>query len=79
MKTIPEPNAKLLSADDIYSDVNSLTSILEKRKNERKAYKILQRPNVQDMLNKLIIDGACENEEEAIERALKTLITAVTR
>lgn len=31
------------------------------------------------MPDKLIAGGACANEEEAIERALKTLVTAVTR
>ena len=79
MKRVPEPNAELLSVDDIHLDVKILTSLLEKRRVERRSYEILQRPNVQDMLIKLIKDGECADEEEAIERALKTLITAVSK
>jgi len=78
-KTIPEPNAELLSAQDVRRDVASLTEALERRHAERQAYEILARPDVREMLNKLISSGACANEEEAIERALRTLLTAVTR
>jgi hypothetical protein len=31
------------------------------------------------MLDKLIASGVCTNEEEAIERALKTFVTAAVR
>ena len=77
MKTVPEPDAELLSDEDLYKEVKLLSSLLEKRKVERHAYEILQRPNVRSMLTKLIEDGLCANEEEAIERALKTLVTAL--
>ncbi|MBM4044474.1 MAG: hypothetical protein FJ279_05115 [Planctomycetes bacterium] len=77
MKTIPEPQAELLSAQDMHGDVASLTAALERRRAERRAYGILARPDVRAMLDKLIASGACANEEEAIERALKTLVTAI--
>lgn len=81
MKTVPEPNAELLSAEDVHGDVASLTAALERQRAERRGYNILERPDVRAMLDKLIASGVCanENEEEAIERALRTLVTAVTR
>ncbi len=79
MKTVPEPNAELLSAEDVHKDVASLTAALERRRAERRAFEILERPAVREMLNRLIESGACANEEEAIERALRTLTTAVGR
>lgn len=79
MKTVPEPNAELLEAPDVHGDVASLTAALERRRAERRVYSILERPDVREMLEKLIASGMCANEEEAIERALKTLVTAVTR
>jgi len=39
----------------------------------------LEKPSVRKALDKLISSGVCANEEEAIERALKTLITDVVR
>ena len=78
-RTIPEPNAELLSAEDVPQDVASLTAALERRRAERHAYAVLARREVREILNKLIMSGACTNEEEAIERALRTLLTAVTR
>lgn len=79
MKTVPEPNAELLSAEDVHEDVASLGALLERRRAERKAYEILNLPNVQKMLRQLIAIDMFANEEEALERALRTLLTAVTR
>ena len=79
VKTVPEPNAELLSAEDVQRDVASLTAALERRRAERRAYNLLARREVREMLNKLITSGACTSEEEAVERALRTLVTAVTR
>jgi hypothetical protein len=76
-KSIPEPDAELLSAEDVQSDVLNLTEALEKRKRERLSYDILAKPPVKEMLDKLVASGVCGSEEEAIERALKTLMTAV--
>lgn len=78
MKTVPEPNAELLSAEDIHEDVESLGALLERRRTEQQAYDILNRPNIREMLKQLVARGICRSEEEAIERALKTLLTAVT-
>jgi hypothetical protein len=78
-RTVPEPNAELLSAEDVHQDVASLTAALERRRAERRAYDLLARHDVREMLNKLITSGTCTSEEEAIERALRTLVTAVTR
>jgi len=79
MKTVLEPNAELLSADDVYRDVAELTAALERRRAERPAYDILERPDVRQMLDQLIASGVCANEAEAIERALRTLVTAITQ
>ncbi|MBC6481432.1 MAG: hypothetical protein EBE86_013345 [Hormoscilla sp. GUM202] len=77
-KTVPEPNAELLSAEEVHDDVMSLQSALEQRKAERQAYNILERPQIKKMLSQVIASGVCANEAEAIERALKTLVTAVS-
>ena len=77
MRTIPEPNAELLSAEDVRGDVAALSAALEQRRAERRAYGILERPHIRAMLSALIASGACATEEEAIESALKTFVTAV--
>lgn len=79
MKTVPEPNAELLSAEDVQGDVESLTAAMERRRAERRVYGIWERPDVREMLAKLVASGVCANEEEAVEKALRTLVTAVTR
>jgi hypothetical protein len=79
MGTVPEPRAEALSAEEVHGDVAALTVALEGRRSERRAYNILERPHIRAMLDKLITSGACTNEEEAVERALKTFLTAVVR
>jgi hypothetical protein len=79
MGTVPEPGAAALSAEDVHGDVAALTVALERRRSEQRANNILERPHIREMLDKLIASGACSNEEEAIERALKTFVTAVVR
>ena len=79
IKAVPESNAELLSAEDIHRDVLSLTAALERRQAERRAYAVLNRPAVREMLNKAIASGLCATEEEALERALKTLVTTAER
>ncbi|MDY6803148.1 MAG: hypothetical protein SXA11_04995 [Cyanobacteriota bacterium] len=76
-KQVPEPNAELLSSSDVHEDVMRLTEALERRRAERKAYQILSRPDIQNLLDRAISSGVCTTEEEAIERALRTLIVAV--
>ena len=77
MKTVPEPKAEGLAAVDVHRDVAALTAALERRRADRGASSILERPHIRAMLDTLIASGACANEEEAIERALKTLVTVV--
>ena len=77
MKTVPESNAELLSVEDIHRDIAVLTTILEQRKAEQRAYYILKRPSIREALDKIIASGACKNEEEAIEKALKTFLIAL--
>jgi hypothetical protein len=79
MKTVPEPNAELLTAEDVDTDVAFLNTILARRSAESKAYDILQHPNVRKMLDKLISEGVCANDEEAIEKALETLVTTMSQ
>lgn len=74
MKTVPEPNAKLLDAKDVHQDVVSLTEALEQRRAERLSYELLYRPKIRDMLNQSVKSGICANESEAIEKGLKTLL-----
>ncbi|WP_199246853.1 hypothetical protein [[Phormidium] sp. ETS-05] len=76
-KQVPEPHAELLSPSDVHEDVRALTTALNQRRDERKAYEILSRPDIRAMINQAIASGVCDNDESAIERALKTLITAV--
>ena len=78
-KTVPETDAELLSAEDVHQDVTSLTSALERRRSERRAYAVLERPQVREMLNRLIGGGLYSSEEEAIENALRTLLTTAAR
>lgn len=73
-KQVPEPNAELLSADDVHQDVMTLTTALEQRHAERKAYHILSRPDIRNLLDRILARGICSTEEEAIERALSILI-----
>ncbi|AFY83566.1 hypothetical protein [Oscillatoria acuminata] len=72
---VPEPNAELLSVDDIHQDVMTLTTVLEQSHAERKAYQILSQPDIRNLLDRILSKGICSTEEEAIERALTLLIT----
>ncbi len=74
MKTVPEPDAELLTDEDVLDDVQSLSESLQRRQAERRAYAILNRPAVRSMLNSLIANGTCPNDEVAIEQALRMLV-----
>lgn len=76
-KKIPEPCAELLTAEEVHQDILSLSEAIEQRNSEKKAYLLLKRNDIRAMLDQLIQSGVCQDEEEAIERALKTLVTAV--
>lgn len=77
VKTVPEPDAELLSIEDIKEDVKTLDLLLKEQENKKEVKYTFERSSIREMLNKLISKGICRNEEEAIERALKTFITAV--
>ena len=69
----------MLSPEDVHRDVAALTAALERRSAERRVYTILERPTVREMLDKLIETGQYASEEEAIEKALRTLVATAAR
>ena len=73
-----EPQAALLSAEDVDRDVASLSEALMEERARRIARNILLRPEVRQILQALLTSGACEDEEEAITRGLKTLSVALS-
>ena len=72
-----EPKAELLSAEDVDKDVASLSEALMEERARRIAQNVLLRPDMRQILGDLLESGACENEEEAIARGLKTLSVAL--
>ena len=69
--------AALLSAEDVDKDVASLSEALMEERARRVAQNVLLRPDMRQILRDLLKSGACENEEEAIARGLKTLSVAL--
>jgi len=72
-----EPQAALLSVEDVDRDVDSLSEALMEERARRIAQNVLLRPDMRQILGDLLESGACENEEEAIARGLKTLSVAL--
>jgi len=79
VKTIAphEPQAVLLSAEDVDRDVMSLSEALLEERARRIARNVLLRPEVRLILQDLMESGVCGSEEEAIARGLKTLSVAL--
>ena len=73
-----EPQAALLSPEDVDRDVASLSEALMEERARRIAREVLLHPEVRQILRSLLESGACENEEEAIARGLKTLLVALS-
>ena len=73
-----EPQAALLSADDVDRDVASLSEALIEERARQIARNVLLRSEIRQILEDLLESGACENEEEAIARGLKTLSAALS-
>lgn len=73
-----EPQAALLSAEDVDKDVASLSEALIEERAKRIARNLLLRPEVRQILKALLESGVFENEEEAIARGLKTLSVALS-
>jgi hypothetical protein len=80
MKSIAphEPQAVLLSAEDVDRDVASLSEALIEERARRIARNVLLRSEIREILEDLLESGACENEEEAIVRGLKILSVALS-
>lgn len=72
-----EPQAALLSAEDVDKDVASLSDALIEERARRIARHVLLRPEINQILQELLKNGVCESEEEAIARGLKTLSVAL--
>lgn len=72
-----EPKAALLSAEDVDKDVASLSEALMEERARRIAQNVLLRHDMRQILGDLLESGACESEEEAIARGLKTLSIAL--
>jgi hypothetical protein len=72
-----EPQAVLLSAEDVDRDVASLSEALIEERAKRIARNVLLRSEIRQILEDLLESGACENEEEAIARGLKILSVAL--
>ncbi len=75
--TTHEPKAELPSAEDVDRDVAFLSEALMEERARRIAQNVLLRPDMRQILGDLLESGACENEEEAIARGLKTLSVAL--
>ena len=73
-----EPQAALLSAEDVDKDVVSLSEALIEERARRIARNVLLRSEIRQILEALLASGACENEEEAIARGLKILSVALS-
>jgi len=73
-----EPQAVLLSAEDVDKDVVSLSEALIEERARRIARNVLLRSEIRQILKDLLESGACENEEEAIVRGLKILSVALS-
>ncbi len=78
MKRPHEPQAALLSAEDVDKDVASLSEALIEERARRIARNVLLRSEIRQILEALLESGVCENEEEAIARGLKILSVALS-
>ena len=72
-----EPQVALLSAKDVDGDVASLSEALMEERARRIARNVLMRLEARQILQALLESDACESEEEAIVRGLKTLSVAL--
>jgi hypothetical protein len=73
-----EPQAALLSAEDVDRDVVALSEALIEERARRIARNVLLRSEIREILEDLLESGACESEEEAITRGLKILSVALS-
>lgn len=74
-----EPQAALLTNQDVDRDVASLSEALVEEHARNVARHVLLRSDVRQILQALVASGICESEEEAIVRGLRTLSVAVLK
>lgn len=72
-----EPNAALLTPEDVDSDVLALGAALLEKRAERIAHNVLLRPDIQEALRDLLSTRLYASEEEVIARSLKAMQVAV--
>lgn len=68
-----EPNADLLTPEDVDRDVAALSAALLEKRAVRIAHNVLLRPDIQEALRQLLASKLYANEEEVIARALKAM------
>ena len=76
--TAHEPEAELLSAEDVDKDVASFTKALAQKKAERLTQTVLMREDIRQIFDNLLSVGVFRDEEEIITRALQALFVAVS-
>jgi hypothetical protein len=76
--TAHEPEAELLSAEDVDKDIASFSKALAQKKAERLIQTVLMREDIRQIFDDLLSVGVFRDEEEIITRALQTLFVAVS-
>jgi len=76
--TAHEPEAELLSAEDVDKDVASFTKALAQKKAERLTQTVLMREDIRQIFDALLSMGVFRDEEEIITRALQALFVAIS-
>jgi len=62
---------------EVEKDVQSLTEGLIEVRAQRLAKNVLMKQKLQRFLTEIITNGVCQNEEEALERAIESFFVAV--
>jgi len=76
--TAHEPEAELLSAEDVDKDIASFSKALAQKKAERLMQTVLIREDIRQIFDDLLSVGVFRDEEEIITRALQALFVAVS-
>ena len=76
--TAHEPEAELLSAEDVDKDIASFTRALAQKKAEKLIQTVLMRKDIRQIFDELLSVGVFRDEEEIITRALQVLFVAVS-
>jgi len=73
MITPHESDAEFFTPDDVERDVASLSNALRKKRIQNLVRELLERPDVDAALKKLVVGGHFANEAEALIHAVRTL------